>query len=223
MKQKYIIFGDASYPHIHKWYSQLKGYYDVYIVTFGKKEDISYEYKNLISLELDISSSGGNKQVLKSLGKVYKIFKKISPDIVNSHYLTSYGLIASLIKKVLRFYLVQSTWGTDVLVTPNKNKIYKFLAKFSLNSADLISSDSFSMTDVINELSYKKVITFPMGVEKSLLENTYKKYDDFTFLSLRTLNKNSNIEMIINSFCVFMECFVDFLFGTFYLKKYDKS
>ncbi len=201
--KKYIIFGDASYPHIYKWYQQLKDDYDVYVVTFGKKKFIKYKYEKLYSLELNMSSSGGNKQVLKSLVKVYKIFKEIKPSIVNAHYLTSYGFIAALISKVLKFYLVQSTWGTDILVTPNKNKTFKLLAKFSLNSADLISSDSLSMTKVIKKLSNKEVITFPMGIEKSLLTNTYDKYEDFTFLSLRTLNENSNIDMIINAFYKF--------------------
>ncbi|WP_435264082.1 glycosyltransferase [Tenacibaculum sp. nBUS_03] len=205
MMKKYILFGDASYNHVFKWYEELKLNFEVHVVTFAKKSDIPFKYGNLHSIEADVNSEGGNKNLILLLPKIKKIFKNINPVIVNAHYLTSYGFLSALLKNRNNFFLIQSTWGTDILVTPKKNILYKIITKYSLNKGNLITSDSLYMTEVINSLSKNKVLTFPMGLKKENLKYNTVKNSFFTFLSLRTLNDNSQVDIIIKAFSLFVK------------------
>jgi len=99
---------------------------------------------------------------------------------------------------------VVSTWGTDILVTPYKNPAYLLITKYVIKKSDLITSDSKFMSDKIRELggSKKKIATVPMGIDTSIFNSTHqemiKNYGEI--LSMRTLIKNSNIDIIIKAF-----------------------
>ncbi len=200
--KKYVIFGDASYPHIYKWYLALSEHYDVHVISFEFGDNIKFSYRNLHSINVVTNQNGGNFKLLAYIPQILKILRSINPDIVNAHYLTSYGFITALLKPFLpKTKLVMSAWGSDILVTPQKNLVYKYITKFTLKCADLITSDCHYMSDVINQLVKKgNVSTFPMGIDESQVLMNTEKQSVFTFLSLRTLVKNSNFDLIIEAF-----------------------
>ena len=201
------FLGDSRSIHILRWvdYFVNKGH-DVHLITFTPFKDTNNLTKNnkfhfYRVGNISVNTSGGNWQYLLLLFKVKQLIKEIKPDIVNAHYITSYGFVASLlgIKK-----LVLSAWGSDILVTPNKNLIYKYITKFSLRKAKLVTSDSEYMTKVIHKLTDRRVLTVPMGVEAQLCELERKENNkDITILSLRTIDKNCNIDIIVRAFANF--------------------
>lgn len=105
---KICFLGDAQSIHIKRWceFFRDKGD-DVTIVTF---RDNYIKNINVINLGKDIkvNSNGGNFSYLKKTEHIRNIIKDLKPDIVNSHYLTSYGLLGALTKQTP---LVVSTWG----------------------------------------------------------------------------------------------------------------
>lgn len=206
---KICFLGDGGSIHILRWldYFSSKGH-EVHLITFTPFRDTSNlaERNNVFIHELgrhSINSEGGNWYYLFNFFKTTKLIKKIKPDIVNAHYITSYGFIGSLLGVN---NLVLSAWGSDILVTPNKNFIYKFITKFALKKAKLITSDSNYMAKAIKELGNSKVLTVPMGVEEKLL--TLKREansEEITILSLRSIDDNSNIDCIIMAFKLFLD------------------
>lgn len=200
--KKYVILGDASYPHVYKWYLALSEHYDVHVMSFTSGDNIKFSYRNLYSIDVETNQNGGNLKLLAYIPKIFKILRSINPDIINAHYLTSYGFIAALLKPFMsNTKIVMSAWGSDILVTPQKNLVYKYITKFTLGCADLITSDCHYMSDVIKLLVRKaNVITFPMGIDESQVLVNTEKQSIFTFLSLRTLVKNSNVDLIIDAF-----------------------
>jgi glycosyltransferase involved in cell wall biosynthesis len=67
--------------------------------------------------------------------EVRRLIKRIKPDIVDGHFITVYGFLAAC----SGFHpLVVSAWGSDILVQPKRNPLLKFIAKYSLNKADII-------------------------------------------------------------------------------------
>jgi glycosyltransferase involved in cell wall biosynthesis len=201
-KMKYVIFGDASYPHVYKWYLALSEHYDVHVISFASGDNIKFSYRNLHTIDVATNQNGGNFRLLAYTPKIGKILRSINPDIVNAHYLTSYGFITALLKPFIpNTKIVMSAWGSDILVTPQRNVVYKYITKFTLKCADLITSDCHYMSDVINQLVKKgNVSTFPMGIDESQVLMNTEKQSIFTFLSLRTLVKNSNVDLIIDAF-----------------------
>lgn len=198
---KICFLGDAGSIHIQRWCEFFRDNGDtVYLLSFreGKIDGVE-----VISLgkDMEVNSSGGNAHYLKKIPYVKKIIREINPDVVNAHYLTSYGLIGALsgFKP-----LIVSTWGSDILVTPYRNVVYKMLTKYVIKKCNLLTSDSEFMTRKIIELggSEDKVITVPMGIEPQVFNSSERNRKDkiTSFLSMRTLCENSNIDVIIKAF-----------------------
>jgi len=203
-KEKYLVFGNGDSVHIVKWTKELIKYFDVYIISSC---NIHPEIKAIIppdklfALDLKIKPEGGNIKILSRIFKVVRIIRKIRPVYVNAHYITSHGFLAALIRKftILRFVLIHSAWGTDILVTPYKNKKYYAATKFTLRQADIIVSDSDYMTDMIMQFCSKTVITFPFGVNFLPEINIEEKKEGMCF-SNRALTSNYNIDQVISFF-----------------------
>jgi glycosyltransferase involved in cell wall biosynthesis len=93
--------------------------------------------------------------------------RELKPDIVHAHYAGGYGLAAAL----AGFHpLVLTAWGSDVLILPQSSRPLRWLVKFALRRADLVTSMARHMTVAIGGLgvSGERLITLPFGVETSI-------------------------------------------------------
>ncbi len=202
--KKYLIIGNAESVHLVKWIKELTTYFDVYVIS---SKGLNTEIQTLLPdskiflLNLDISEAGGNTKLFFQYFRIKKIIRRINPDFLNAHYVTSHGFLAALIKKTgkFRFKLIQSAWGTDILVTPFINRLYYRITRFCLDSADLITSDSGFMTEVIKKLSSTSTMTFAFGLDK-IPEVDLSKKDSNLFYSNRILSENYNIGEVITFF-----------------------
>lgn len=194
---KICFLGDGNSIHVKRWaeFFYNKGH-EVHLITFNNTniENISIH----IIAKIEINQSGGNWKYLLHLRRVKKIIEDISPDIINAHYITSYGLMAALtgFKNI-----ILTAWGSDILITPKKNIAYRLLASYSLRKAVLVTCESNYLNSEIKKLSNANVITIPMGVNAQICYSERNlSQDKFTFVSLRALIENSNIELIILAF-----------------------
>lgn len=207
---KICFLGDAGSIHTRRWIEFFRDTgNEVHLISF-RNSDITGIKMYYMGDSINIDSDGGNASYLKKVFAIKKIIKEIKPDLINAHYLTSYGFIGSLVKGKIPF--IVSTWGTDILVTPKKNKAYKLLTEFVLKKCDLVTSDSDYMSkEIINLKADKdKVLTVPMGVSLSDINiNNIKEDRDKVFLSMRTLCENSNIEYILDAFKIVLEKYND--------------
>ncbi|MFQ6032266.1 MAG: glycosyltransferase [Candidatus Zixiibacteriota bacterium] len=142
-----------------------------------------------------------------SVCEVKKIVEKIKPDLVNAHYVPGYGLIGALLGQ---HPLVVSTWGSDILISPQKSFLHKLRAKYVLKRADAITTDAKVLTRAVLDLvsREKKTIENPMGVDRELaLEGEKKKSDlsyreenkDFVILSSRRLESIYDVVTLIKA------------------------
>ncbi len=203
-KPRYLLFGNAESVHILKWAKELVKHFDVFIISpLGVHNDILkiIPESNIVTLNLKLNPDGGNIALLKKIFLFKRLIKQINPKIVNAHYITSHGFIAALIRSLfgVKFILVQSAWGTDILVTPNRSFLYKFITKYSLNKANIVTSDSEYMSNVIKKLSKTKCVTFPFGLDY-LPDVKIEDKDINLCFSNRALTENYNIENVIYAF-----------------------
>jgi len=78
--------------------------------------------------------------------KIRRLIKKIKPDLVHAHYVTQYGFCGAF----SGFHpFVVSAWGSDVLVDPDKSRIFKFMVKFALKRADLITCNGENLKETM--------------------------------------------------------------------------
>ena len=203
MRDKYILFADGRSSHTLKWLKELTKYFDLYLITLnGCSKDI-FEFltkEKVFILNDKVDVNGGNVKLILKYFEIKKIVKEIKPKFINAHYLSSYGFLGSLIKREFKeIKLIQSTWGTDILITPFANKINFYIAKYALKNADLVTSDSYFMSDkIINICQKSEVMTFPFGLDEFKVTK-YKK-DEYLIYSNRALVENYNIEKIVKWF-----------------------
>jgi glycosyltransferase involved in cell wall biosynthesis len=202
--KRYLIIGNAESVHLVKWVKELVQYFEVYIIssknTHPGIKALVPEYR-ILNLDLSISESGGNIKLLFKVFSIKNAIKKIKPHYINPHYITSHGFIGALIKKftAYRFILIQSAWGSDILVTPFKSKVYYRITRFCLRQADLATSDSETMTSELKKIHTVKTLTFVFGLDK-LPDMSYDEKETGLCFSNRALSDNYNINSIIDFF-----------------------
>ncbi|MCA1928239.1 MAG: glycosyltransferase family 4 protein [Calditerrivibrio sp.] len=206
--KRYLLIGDGSSPHLVKWGKELVKHLDLYLFSFkaiSEEMSLYIDRDKIFSLNRLINQKGGNFSVINSIYILNRFIQYVNPEIVNPHYITSNGFMAVLIKKLYRYpyKIISSCWGSDILVTPEKNFLYKKITRYILGNSDLITSDSFYMTDRIISLSPNaRVLTFPFGVEKLPPK---REKDPNLFFSNRMLKKNYNIDKIIIAFAEYLK------------------
>lgn len=81
---------------------------------------------------------------------IRRIMRKIRPDIVHGHYLLEGGIHAAV--SGIR-PLIQTAWGTDVLIAPHARRMNRYFARVALERADLITCDAAHMAGAIRKLA----------------------------------------------------------------------
>ena len=142
---KICFIGPANSSHIIKWCRWFTGRgHEVHVVSFT---DGMIENVQVHPVAISVNTAGSDLGKLKYLttgGQIRRIVKDISPDVVNVHYATSYGIAAAL-SGIKGYYL--SVWGSDVYSFPGKSPLHKALLKYSLRKAGHLLSTSRAIAD----------------------------------------------------------------------------
>ncbi len=159
-----LFLADAKSYHTQRWVDYFIGCgHQCYLITLDRGIKTKAE-------EFFIHP-GSLPNFLKyplAVSKIRKITIQIKPDLINAHFVPSYGLAGARLK----FHpLVISTWGSDVLISPHKSWLHKLRTKYVLKKADLVTTDARFTGEAISKLgvSLGKVVVSPMGVERNLL------------------------------------------------------
>ncbi len=158
---------------------------------------------------MNFSVSGKELQVtsftklryLAAVAMVKKIIKQFKPDLIHSHYATSFGLIG-----VLSGYHphIVSVWGSDVFQFPIKSVFHKFILKYIFSKADKICSTSKVMSVEINKYSNKEILITPFGVDTNIFKpmnvgSIFNK-DEFVIGTIKNLKPIYGIDKLIMVF-----------------------
>ncbi len=100
------------------------------------------------------------------LGRIVKEFK---PDIINAHFVNSYGWLASHVDYCP---VVVTAWGSDVLLLPEKSLIHRRRIARALKHAAICTVDGDNLYDAVKKyLSEDKITRINMGVDADLYES----------------------------------------------------
>lgn len=200
---KLLILSDAAAPHTRRWANWFAANgNEVHVITFNNKLDPGYSGVVVHTIWKDELSAAFFSRFLRSfriLLRLRKLVKEIRPDIVHSHSMGSYAWVATVLHLRPR---VLTPWGTDLLVDINASVMNRFLTKWSLRSADLVTTDAEYFFDPLQRLGVKKsrLILVPFGTDVSLFKPIAKKTTDtlLTIVSTRTLNPVHSVEDLIS-------------------------
>ncbi len=188
---------DAGSIHTQRWAAHFAGRgYRVHVLSF-LPGDIPGTTVHLMEAG-PVRAAGGNWRYLLRLPALRGLLSELRPALVHAHYLTSYGLLGAL--SGCR-PLVMTAWGSDVLVTPHRARVYRLLLRFTLARADLVTSDATSMSDEIIRLGLpaERLLTVPLGVDRTLFQAAGRNWPDEgqRLISTRQLLPNTNLDTVL--------------------------
>ncbi|MFX0197080.1 MAG: glycosyltransferase [Candidatus Hodarchaeota archaeon] len=167
----------------------------VYLISFRKGgiEGVNLHYiRPSLTFPYDMG-------YILSIPKIKRLVRKINPDILHAYYVTSYGFIGACCG--FKPFVV-SCMGSDIMITPPKSILYKWLTEYALKKASVITSVSEPITERIIKLGIEpqKIQTFPFGVDPEKFFPASGGQKEFALLSMRSLEPIYNIETILKGF-----------------------
>ena len=134
----------------------------------------------------------GKKDFLKALDD-------FRPDIVNPHYVVSYGWLATYCDQCP---VVATAWGSDLLILPQKSIVHRLRIDAALKHARYCTVDHKNLYEAVARFTeQEKIIEVIMGVDREIFQSVQKsKFDSSEKLRViapRGLQKVYDPETII--------------------------
>ena len=206
---KVLLLGNPESAHTVKWVKALanKGI-QVYLLSLNQiSEDLFADFPNVKVKSLGLSNRFVMQKnprfvkiiYLRILPEIKRVIKFFEPDILHSHYVSSYGVLGALTG--FHPYLV-SIWGSDIYRFPNRSWINRALVKYSLSKADAILSTSNNMVNQIKRFTQKPIEITPFGIDTDSFRSLPVKNNENTFVigTVKNLKKIYGIDLLIKAF-----------------------
>lgn len=175
------------------------------LVYQHESSDTSVEFDPRVKTHM--LKHGGYKSYILNVPELRKIYKEYEPDVVNVHYMSGYGLMATLAGARP---LVLNCYGSDIFVAPKKSKVVKLIVKKLLNSADAVAATSKAMAAEAMRImgpEHKEVIVTPFGVNVNLFKKDESRtYNERPVIGIiKYLKPIYNIPLLIKAFAITKE------------------
>lgn len=214
MTPRILFLADINSPHTQKWANSLSNDgFEIGIFSFNNSSTNWYsDNKNIICLHKAIKkSSGGILSKLKYLilfPKLIYTVLKFKPNVIHSHYASSYGLLGAL--TFFKPFIV-SAWGSDIMEFPKKSFLQKCILKFVLYRASKICVTSKVLEKEIGNYTTKNVYVIPFGVNLNVFFafKELRRNNEFTFGCVKYLEKIYNIDKVILAFNMLVKKYPD--------------
>lgn len=147
----------------------------------------------------------GNKGYFLNAAAARLALRAYGPDLVNSHYASGYGTLASLCG---RRPSLLSVWGSDVYDFPYQSAAAGRIVRHNLRHADRIASTSHVMAAQVRRLvpEIGEIDITPFGVECDRFIPMPKRRDDdaITIGTVKTLAEKYGIDTLIEAFAMLL-------------------
>tara|TARA_A100000164_G_scaffold130682_1_gene115802 strand:- start:717 stop:1802 length:1086 start_codon:yes stop_codon:yes gene_type:complete len=198
--RKILLISNGDSIHTIRWTKELQSKYKIFL--FDWRPINQENYINLENVMIVSNANFFSKKVpflsfIISFLKIKEISKNIAPDIIHSHYATSYGLLGVRAKKNK---LIISVWGSDLSDFPNKSLLHKYLIKYLLKKSEYIFSTSNFLRKKVKEITSRNSTITPFGVEILKYNEIKKNTGLITFGVAKNLKSSSGIELAIRCF-----------------------
>jgi glycosyltransferase involved in cell wall biosynthesis len=193
---KIAILGNSRSSHIISLTNSLldKGH-EVFVIS-GTKHLGGYN-KNVNFIKLKFSPPFC---YIFSSFELKSVLKKLSPDILNTHYATGYGTLSALCNFEPTLL---SVWGSDIFEFPWKSILHYFILKFNLSRANFLASTSKIMALQLKKIYNKRQIFItPFGIDTSKFLHVDKVKNSKTIVigTVKSLHYNYGIDILILAF-----------------------
>jgi glycosyltransferase involved in cell wall biosynthesis len=146
----------------------------------------------------------GDVRFAAGIASLARLVRRHRPRVVNAHYLSSYGLMAALALALAfprppRPTLIQTVWGSDLLVTAKHSRLRRELARRALRAADLVTADSIELREAAAALAPGVPFhRFVFGPPAQLLDKP--RSTERLVASTRRLDPDTRVGLVVRAF-----------------------
>ena len=187
------LLGDATSVHVQRWAREMMARgWRVSLVT-ARPEPIEGVD------QIVLSRVKRSRDWLWRVDEARRALADLRPDVVHAHYVTSYGYLGA---RAGRQPLVITAWGSDLLLTPRQSALKRWLTRWSLRRARLVTGDSRDLLAVAHQLAPRvSTLLVHWGVERSRFAPVpWPTKPAFEAVSLRSWEPNYRIDAIVRAF-----------------------
>lgn len=93
----------------------------------------------------------GPAMLSSAVGTILRQARRQRPDVLHAHWLLPNGFVGAIVSRILGIPLVVSVPGSDALIA-KQNALFRNMARFVFNQADLLTANSVALRDSIVEI-----------------------------------------------------------------------
>jgi glycosyltransferase involved in cell wall biosynthesis len=194
MAQRHLcLLGDANSVHVQRWAREMlaRGW-RVSLVTARPQPIDGVD-------QIVLRPVQRSRDWLWRVGEARAALARLKPDIVHAHYVTSYGHLAA---RAGLQPLVMTAWGSDLLLTPQRSRLMRWLTAWTLQRARLVTGDSRDLLDVSHALAPKvptQLVHWGVDMNR-FAPMPWGDKPGFEAVSLRSWEPNYRIDAIVRAF-----------------------
>ncbi|MEA9601199.1 glycosyltransferase [Polynucleobacter sp. MG-28-Ekke-A2] len=198
---KIVLLASANSIHTQRWaISLLELGHTVTLITQHDSFDWNFP-PNLRVIKLRFRGSLG--YFLNSFALRYHL-EVLQPDILNAHYASGYGTMASLVRYCPTLV---SVWGGDVFDFPYQSKFKGELIRWNLRRANAVASTSKVMANQVSNLTPELTSAHitPFGVDCTKFSPLDNRNNQFITVGIvKTLEKKYGLDILIRAFSLLL-------------------
>jgi glycosyltransferase involved in cell wall biosynthesis len=191
-----VFLADAPYPHTWRW-----------VRHFARRGDdcqvISFRPTEIEGATVHYVDGGerlGKARYLVHARRVRALIESLAPDLVHALHLTSYGFLGAL--SGVR-PLVLSVWGTDILEAPRLTPFHRWLTRYSLARADVLTATGLHLATATTRFAprSKPVTIVPYGVDLDVFRPVERPpRDEVVIGAVSRLSPEKGMRYLIEAF-----------------------
>ncbi|HMB67965.1 MAG TPA: glycosyltransferase [bacterium] len=145
----------ADSIHTRRWVRHFRDAgHHVTVLSFTAAEAEDGVTTHVLGIHRSVHQERTNWHYLAGLPRLASEVRRARPDLVNAHFLASYGILGAVVRPRGVPYVI-SLHGSDVLVIPRSAVWKARAARWALRRADLVTSVAEHLTAVVrDELEY---------------------------------------------------------------------
>ncbi|MEO5732488.1 MAG: glycosyltransferase [Rubrivivax sp.] len=190
------LLGDANSVHLQRWAREMAARgFEISVVT-ARPAPMDGVAQQIVLAPVRRSSDW-----LLRVGATRDALRKLRPDLVHAHYITSYGYLAARTVPAMRLPLVMTAWGSDLLVTPRSSGLLRALTGWTLRRADCLTGDSADLLTAAGAFGLRHApLLIHFGVDLArFAPSPWGGKPGFETVSLRAWEPNYRIDRIVQA------------------------
>lgn len=198
-----VYLADAPYVHTRRWAEHFaREGWETHVISFrpAELEGAKVHY-------VDGFERLGRVRYLLHAGRVRRLVRSLTPDLLHAMHLTSYGFLAALcgVRPTLT-----SVWGTDILEAPGWSPFHQFVTRYALARADHVTATGLRLASATLRYAPARtpISVVPYGVDLARFwpaERNGARPDEVIVGSVARLSREKGLDVLLRALALMAE------------------